>query len=74
MLLGDAGRAEQRDRGPVDPRDTLEACSELVGDSRDVAFDVVGARLEEPAVVHPQKLRGTCVSCIANTRNAARPT
>jgi hypothetical protein len=41
MLFAYAGGAEDRDRGPVDPVDRLEAGAELGGDPPDVPLEVL---------------------------------
>jgi hypothetical protein len=54
MVLADARGAEDRDRGPVDPVDRLEAGPELRGDPLDVALEVLvlAAFVEDATVFH----------------------
>ena len=47
----DAGGAEDRDRGAVDPVDGLEPTAELLGDLRDLPIDLA-VTLEHLAIVH----------------------
>ena len=50
-LRDDAGRAEDRHRGPVDLEHLLEAAEELARDDRDVVLQVLVRPLEHAAVV-----------------------
>ena len=63
MLLADARRAEERDRGPVDLLDRREARAELLGDRQDFLRQRALGGREELLVVHHVEVARRRASC-----------
>ena len=73
----DARRAEDRDRGPVDPLDRLEPLVELLGDARGVLAQlasvlVCGWSRSSPVVHHSAAVRAASRACRSRAARRAR--
>ena len=72
-VLAHSGRAEDRDRRPVDLEHLLEAAEELRRDHRHVVREIFVRSLENAPVVHQSRFCSTCVATIPSTSRTTRP-